>query len=130
MPSFRACVVVLMPRAWVFAQARQVTELDRGRVAALAGFLVPLALLALTVFAYLNDSFEPVGWRGGEYALAFVWTAFGSFVIGTVLKIAAPAPWRSAGSGMMLAGSAGVLVVGALVVLFMVMLSKASLPVP
>lgn len=106
------------------------TELDRGRVAALAGFLVPLALLALIMFAFVNDSFQPIGWRGGEYAFAFGWTALGSVVIGALVKFSAPAPWRSIGSGMMLAGSGGVLVVIALVVLVTLAFSKAHLPVP
>lgn len=106
------------------------TELDRGRVAALSGFLIPLALLALAMYVYVTDSFESIGWRGGEYAYSFMWIALGSVVIGAVVRLAAPAPWRSVGSGMMLAGSAGVLVVIALFVLIMVSFSKTVLPVP
>lgn len=93
------------------------TELDRGRVAAMAGFLVPVSLLVLTVFAYLNN-FGPLGWQGGEYAYAFVWIAFGSVLAGVVVRAAAPTPWRSLGSGMAWAGGAGVLVVLVLIVLF------------
>ncbi|HEX8869312.1 MAG TPA: hypothetical protein VF821_26865 [Lentzea sp.] len=94
------------------------TELDRGRVAALAGFFAPAVLLTLTVVAYLNDSLASLGWQGGEYAYAFVWIALGSALAGVAVRVAAPVPWRSAGSGMAWAGTAGVLIVISLVVLF------------
>lgn len=96
------------------------TKLDRRQGAILAGSLFSLALLALITFAYRNDSFAAIGWRGGEYALAFVFTALGSIVAGAVVRLTAAAPWRSIGSGLILAGSAGLLVVMALVVLFLV----------
>ncbi|SER47703.1 hypothetical protein [Lentzea albida] len=94
------------------------TEIDRGRLAALAGFATTAVLLTLTVIAFLNDTFESFGWRGGEYAYSFIWIALGSALVGLVVKVAAPAPWRSAGTGLALAGSVGVLVVIALVVTF------------
>lgn len=93
------------------------TELDRSRVAALAGFSVPAALLVLTVFAFLNDTLKPIGWQGGEYAYAFVWITFGSALAGLVVRAAAPSPWRSLGAGLAWAGAAGLVVVIALVAL-------------
>ena len=87
------------------------TELDRSRAAALAGFSVPAALLALTVFAFLNDTMKPIGWHGGEYAYAFVWITFGAALAGLVVRATAPGPWRSLGAGLALAGAAGLVVV-------------------
>ncbi|GAB2847807.1 hypothetical protein [Lentzea nigeriaca] len=94
------------------------TELDRGRVAALAGFAVPVALLVLTVFAFLNDLMRPLGWRGGEYAYTFLWITFGSALAGVVVRAATPRPWRSLGAGLAWAGAAGLVVVIVLVVVF------------
>jgi hypothetical protein len=113
-----------MPCTRPFAHARRVTKLDRRRGAILTGFLVPLALLALIALAYRNDFFASSGWHGGEYAYAFIWTALGSIVVGAVVRLTAAAPWRSIGSGMMLVGSAGMLVVIALVVVFIAALAN------
>ncbi|WP_143116076.1 hypothetical protein [Lentzea xinjiangensis] len=94
------------------------TELDRARLAATAGFATTTVLLALTAAAYLNDSLEAFGWQGGEYAYAFVLIALGSALAGGVVKALAPRPWRPAGSGLLVAGGAGVAVVVLLVALF------------
>ncbi|MEV6711401.1 hypothetical protein AB0M48_05075 [Lentzea sp. NPDC051208] len=102
------------------------TEIDRGRLAALAGFATTAVLLVLTVVAFLNDALESFGWQGGEYAYSFLWIALGSAIAGLVVKVAAPAPWRSAGTGMALAGTAGVVVVITLVIVFMWALSNFS----
>ncbi|GAA3647097.1 hypothetical protein GCM10022267_37150 [Lentzea roselyniae] len=95
------------------------TELDRGRVAALAGFAVPVILLALTVVAFLHDFLEPIGWQGGEYAYTFVWIALGSALAGVAVRTAAPNPWRSIGSGLAWAGATGLVVVVVLVTVFL-----------
>ena len=116
-----------MPCTRAFAHARRVTELDHRRRAILAGFLVPLALLVLIALAYRNDFFASSGWHGGEYAYAFVWTALGSIVVGAVVRLAAAAPWRSIGSGMMLVGSISMLVVIALIVVFVMALTSSGL---
>ncbi|MET9629777.1 hypothetical protein ABZX92_20165 [Lentzea sp. NPDC006480] len=103
------------------------TELDRARGAALVGFTATAALLVLTVAAYLNDSLESLGWQGGEYAYTFVWTAIGAILVGAVVKAASPGPWRSIGSGMLWAGTVGVVVVIVLVVGFVWALSNFGL---
>lgn len=111
-----------------FAHALRVTKLDRRRGAILAGFLFPFALLALITFAYRYDSFASIGWHGGEYANAFVWTAIGSIVVGALVRFTAEAPWRSIGSGMMLLGSIGMLVVLALGLLFLMAFANLDAP--
>ncbi|GGN03502.1 hypothetical protein GCM10011609_48220 [Lentzea pudingi] len=103
------------------------TEIDRGRLAALAGFATSAVLLVLTFTAFLTDAMRSLGWQGGEYAYSFVWIALGSLVVGGVVKTAAPAPWRSAGSGLLVAGAVGVLIVFALIVTFIVALTSLSL---
>lgn len=86
---------------------------------AFTGFLVPFALLLAMVAAYQAQSFDALGWRGGEYAYAFIGVAFGAVVVGAVLKAARP-PWTSVGTGMILAGTLGVLFAIGLVVLFVI----------
>ncbi|TWP52455.1 hypothetical protein FKR81_08975 [Lentzea tibetensis] len=95
------------------------TEVDQSRFAALAGFTIPVALMVLTIVAFTGDYLDVLGWQGGEYGYAFLWIAIGSVVLGVVTKAAAPAPWRSAGSGMVLAGTIGVVLTIAAVMLFM-----------
>ena len=102
------------------------TEIDRGRLAALAGFATSAVLLVLTFTAFLTDAMRSLGWQGGEYAYSFVWIALGSAIAGLVVKVAAPAPWRSAGTGMALAGTVGVVVVITLIVVFVWALSNLS----
>ena len=102
------------------------TELERGRVAAIAGFSIPAVLFLLTTYAYLNDYFEHVGWQGGEYAYAYIWIAIGSTVVGGVIRLVAPAPWRSVGSGIAVGGFGGVLVLILLLVLFFVLLATGD----
>ncbi|MET9225443.1 hypothetical protein [Lentzea sp. NPDC003310] len=94
------------------------TETDRGRLAALGGFATTAVLLVLTVVAFLTNALRPLGWQGGEYAYSFVWIALGSAIAGLAVRVAAPAPWRSAGKGMAIAGTAGVVVVITLIVAF------------
>ncbi|HEX7307384.1 hypothetical protein [Lentzea sp.] len=89
------------------------TEIDRGKLASLAGFATPAVLLVLTAAALLSDA---LGWQGGAYVVAFFWIAVASAVAGGLLRTTAPAPWRSAGSGMVLAGAAGAVLLLALVV--------------
>ena len=117
-----------MPWTRTFAHARSVTKLDHRRGAALAGFAFSLTLLALIALAYRNDFFASSGWHGGEYLNAFIWTALGSIVVGAVVRLTAAAPWRSIGSGMILVGAAGMLVIIALALLFFVALANFSVP--
>lgn len=102
------------------------TEIDRGRLAALAGFATTAVLLVLTVVAFLTNALQPFGWQGGEYAYSFIWIALGSALAGLVVLVAAPAPWRSAGKGMAIAGAVGVVVVITLVVVFIWAWSNAG----
>lgn len=102
------------------------TALDRDRGAAFFGFTVSAALLALTVGAFFNDTFADLGWRGGEYAYAFVWIAIGSTVVGGVIRLVAPAPWRSIGAGLAVGGIGGVVVLIVLIVAFIVLLATSD----
>ncbi|MFD9700798.1 hypothetical protein [Lentzea sp. NPDC059081] len=96
------------------------TEIDRGKLASLAGFATPAVLLVLTAAALVDGTF---GWRGGAYLLAFFWIALGSAVAGGLVRVAAPDSWRSAGSGMVLAGTTGVVLFVVLVGAFLWALS-------
>lgn len=102
------------------------TELDRDRGAAFFGFTASAALLVLTVGAYFNDTFAHLGWQGGEYAYAFVWTAIGLTVVGGVIRLAAPAPWRSVGAGLAVGGIGGVVVLAVLIIAFFVLLATSD----
>jgi hypothetical protein len=84
-----------------------VPRTDRGRLAALTGFAATAALLVLTVVSLVTNALQPLGWHGLEHVL-FFFIALGAALAGPVVKVAAPAPWRSAGSGMVLAGLIGV----------------------
>ncbi|KJK45090.1 hypothetical protein UK23_27370 [Lentzea aerocolonigenes] len=94
------------------------TEIDRARSAALVGFTATAALLVLTAAALLNPALDPFGGSGGGggggYVVAFFYIAIGSALVGVIVRKAAPAPWRSAGSGLVLAGLIGVAVFAAL----------------
>lgn len=81
------------------------TEIDRGKLASLAGFATPAVLLVLTVVALVDNTF---GWQGGAYVVALFWIALGSAAAGGLVRVAAAGSWRSAGSGMVLAGATGV----------------------
>lgn len=102
------------------------TTADRDRGAALAGFVASAGLLVLTVGAYFNDTFAHLGWQGGEYAYAFVWTAIGLSVVGGVIRLAAPAPWRSVGAGLAVGGIGGVVVLAVLIIAFFVLLATSD----
>ncbi|SDP39921.1 hypothetical protein [Lentzea jiangxiensis] len=86
----------------------------------------PAVLLVLTVVALLTNALQSFGWQGGEYAYSFIWIALGSALAGLVVLVAAPAPWRSAGKDMAIAGTAGVVVVITLVVAFIWAWSSSS----
>ncbi|MCR3753848.1 hypothetical protein [Lentzea californiensis] len=104
------------------------TKTDRSRTAGLAGFATTTALLVLTFAAFQNGALESFGWQGGEYATAFVCITLGSTFAGIVLNLTAPAPWKSVGTGMILAGTLGGVVV---IMLFFVIawgLSNISVP--
>ncbi|WP_439656108.1 hypothetical protein ACSHWB_27160 [Lentzea sp. HUAS TT2] len=104
------------------------TKTDRGRTAGLAGFAATAALLVLIFAAFQTDALASFGWQGGEYATAFVWIVLGSTFAGIVLNLTAPAPWRSAGIGMILAGTLGVGVIILLIVVIAWGLSNISVP--
>lgn len=94
---------------------------QRGPGAAFAGFLVSTALLTCVVVAFGTSWVH--GWRGGEYACAFLGVTLGSLVLGAGLAFARP-PWRSVGTGLLLGGLLGVLAAVAGVVLVLVALSR------
>ncbi|MFE9746722.1 hypothetical protein ACFYOT_17610 [Saccharothrix saharensis] len=90
---------------------------------AFAGFVVPAALLIALVAAYQTGYFADAGWRGGEYAYAFIGVAVGAIVLGSALKFLRPS-WNSVGTGFLLAALLGFGVVVAVFVLFLVALSQ------
>ncbi|GGS46954.1 MULTISPECIES: hypothetical protein [Actinokineospora] len=92
--------------------------------AVFAGFLAPFALLVATVLAFVEDVFADRGWRGGEYATAFVAVAVVSLVAGVLLKATAPQPWRSVGAGMVRAGLLGLVAAFAAVVVLLIALAQ------
>ncbi|MCE6998667.1 hypothetical protein LZG04_28295 [Saccharothrix sp. S26] len=92
---------------------------------ALAGFAVPFALQVAVVAAYQGRYLWDAGWRGGQYAYAFIGVAVGSIVLGCVLKFFRP-PWRSVGTGLLLAGTFGFVAVFAVLALFLVAFSQWS----
>ncbi|MET1075536.1 MAG: hypothetical protein ABWY11_23005 [Umezawaea sp.] len=102
---------------------------DRGTHpgAKFAGFALPLLLIALLVAAHSHDYFGSLGWNGGEYLSAMAWTVVGVLVVGAAL-LAAPRAWHSLGVGMLLGGSAGVLLGLVLLVLVGVALSRTPIP--
>ncbi|TQM84915.1 hypothetical protein FHX81_7380 [Saccharothrix saharensis] len=91
--------------------------------AAFAGFVVPAVLLVAVVAAYRTGYFADAGWRGGEYAYAFIGVAVGAIVLGSALKFLRP-PWNSVGTGFLLAGLVGFGAVVAVFVLVLVALSR------
>lgn len=90
---------------------------------AFAGYVVPVAMEVAVVAALRTGYFADAGWRGGEYAYAFIGIAVGSIVLGGVLKLLGP-PWRSVGTGVLLAGTVGFAVVVAVFVSVLVALSR------
>ncbi|TKG72857.1 hypothetical protein [Prauserella endophytica] len=75
---------------------------------ALAGFLVPIVLLSVVVLGFRQRLFWDLGWRGGEYAQVFLGVVLAAVLAGIVLKAARPRPpWRSFGTGLILAGTLG-----------------------
>jgi hypothetical protein len=91
------------------------------------GFALPLGLIALLMVAYGHDSFGSLGWDGGEYLSAMVWAVVGVLLVGACL-LAAPSAWRSLGVGMLIGGSAGILLGLAFLVLAMVMIARTPIP--
>ena len=102
-----------------------VIEVERRRRpgVAFAGFVVASALQVAVVVAYRAGYLADAGWRGGEYAYAFIGIAVGSIVLGGVLKLLGP-PWRSVGTGVLLAGTVGFAIVVAVFVSVLVALSQ------
>lgn len=91
------------------------------------GFALPLVLIALLMVAYGHDYFGSLGWDGGEYLSAMAWTVVGVLLVGACL-LAAPTAWRSLGVGMLIGGSAGILLGFAFLVLVMVALARTPIP--
>lgn len=84
-----------------------------------AGFLTPLLLLSSAVLAYRAQRFADIGWRGGEYARAFIGVAIGAILLGGLLRLLRPrSPWSSFGFGMVLAGVLGIAIAIAIMALF------------
>lgn len=92
---------------------------------ALAGFTVPFALQLAVMAAFRAGYFADAGWRGGEYAYAFIGVALGSIVVGCALKLARP-PWNSVGTGAVLAGALGSAIVVTVFALVLVAFSRWS----
>lgn len=93
---------------------------------AFAGFLLPCLLLLAVVLAYQAEYLSGLGWRGGEYAYAFLGVALGAALAGGLLKLVQRgSPWRSFGSGLLLGGTLGVVLTIVIIVLFVIALSRA-----
>ncbi|MEU4747060.1 hypothetical protein AB0G02_42285 [Actinosynnema sp. NPDC023658] len=92
---------------------------------AFAGFVPPSALLLGVMIAYRTGLFADLGWRGGEYAYAFIGVAVGSVVLGLVLKFFRP-PWNSVGTGMILGGTLGFVAVVVIIAVVLVALARWS----
>jgi hypothetical protein len=90
---------------------------------AFAGFAVPFALQLAVMAAFRAESFADAGWRGGEYAYAFIGVAVGSIVLGCALKLVRP-PWNSVGTGAVLAGVLGFAIVIAVFALVLAAFSQ------
>jgi hypothetical protein len=92
-----------------------------------AGFLPPSLLLVAVAAAYGGQLFRDAGWRGGEYAAAFVGVTACAVVGGAALRLLRPeSPWRSFGSGMVVAGTLGVLVAVAIAALFVIAFAQTA----
>ncbi|MFI9817722.1 hypothetical protein [Saccharothrix variisporea] len=101
------------------------TEIDQRRLWGLGGFLLPCALLVGLFLAYSSDTFGSWGWKGGEYAYAFIGVAVGAILLGCVLKLVwLESPRGALGTGLLLGGTLGVVVVFAIVVLFFLAWSR------
>src|SRR2546430_9108754 len=102
-------------------------ELDRrGRHRkglALAGFMVPFALLVLVALGYERRFGSDIGWRGGEYACAFIGVASGSVLVGILLRLRPQSPWQRFGTGLIVAGTLGVVCTVVIVVLVVIVMS-------
>ena len=109
---------------WI-GETGRVTEVERRKRpgVAFAGFVAASAVQVAVVAAYQGGYLTDAGWRGGEYAYAFIGIAVGSIVLGGVLKLLGP-PWRSVGTGVLLAGAGGFAVVVTVFVSFLVALSQ------
>lgn len=94
--------------------------------AAALGFLVPFGLLTSVVLAYQGQLLADVGWRGGEYARTFIGVTVGAILLGSVLRLALSQPWKSIGSGMLAAGTLGLVIAVALLVVFVIALSQSD----
>lgn len=93
---------------------------------AFAGFLLPCLLLSSVVLAYRSEYLAGLGWRGGEYAYAFLGVALGATLTGGLLKLLRRgSPWRSFGTGLLLGGTLGVVLTIVIIVLFVIALSQA-----
>ncbi|MGI5501360.1 hypothetical protein [Lentzea sp. CA-135723] len=97
-------------------------------VAGVAGFATTLGLLLLTFVSMQNDVLESLGWQGGQYAYAFIWIALGSVVAGVVLKVRSSARWKAFGTGLIIGGTFGVVLLIAFFVLVAYSLSNLSVP--
>jgi hypothetical protein len=94
---------------------------------AFAGFVVPFVLLLSVVLAYKARYVAGIGWRGGEYAYAFIGVAIGAILVGCMVKLLqSKSPWNSVGSGMVIAGTLGVVITIAIIALFMIAFSQSN----
>jgi hypothetical protein len=93
------------------------------------GVLVSLALFVLVKLAYDFGWFAGLGWRGGEYAYLFVGVVLGTPVVGLLVRAALDrSSWRSLGTGMLIGGTIGFVILIVIVVLFAIGMSQARIP--
>jgi len=89
------------------------------------GFALATGLLTTLAVLTREDAFARFGWRGGEYALSFLAAASGAVLGGVLLRQTRP-PWRSLGTGLVVGGSVGLLLLVAVAVMLIVLVSQMA----
>ena len=90
----------------------------------LAGYVAGLLPLAAILVVFRGGSLHGAGWRGGQYAQAFVVVTFVALVAGAAVRARDPR-WRPFGTGLILAGVTGLLLIAVAVGLLVYALSHA-----
>ena len=85
---------------------------------ALFGYVAGLLPLIAIIAAFQKRALDGVGWRGGQYAEAFLAVTTCAIMAGAVLRARQPdSTWRSFGLGMILAGVTGTVMVAIILTL-------------
>jgi hypothetical protein len=93
------------------------------------GFFVSLVLFVLVKVAYDHEWFAGLGWRGGEYAYLFIGVVLATPVVGLLVRaVLDRSSWRSLGTGMVIGGTIGLVILLLVVVVFTVGMSRARIP--